>query len=97
MLGEEVVSLNTELPTQAMTAPMIGVVVFWLAGRALGAPLDAVRTFLFGALVVYGTLYFFGRVIAIALINASLALPIALLVIVGFALLAVHRSVVNVQ
>ncbi len=85
MLDGEPITVEGGVPYAAVTVPMIGVVVFWLVGRGLGAMLEPIRTFIFGALVVYGTLYFVGRVITFTVIPDSVALGLALLVIIGCA------------
>ncbi len=90
MLEGAVIDSTTSVPWSAMTGPMIAVIVFWLFGRFLGVPLEPVRTFLYGALVVYGTLYFLGRVIAAGALGTTSALVLAVLATYGFGIAAVH-------
>ncbi len=85
MLDGAPISVEGGVPYAAVTVPMIGVVVFWLVARALGALLEPIRTFIFGALVVYGTLYFVGRIITFTAMTDGLVLALALLVIIGCA------------
>ncbi len=85
MLDGAPITVEGGVPYAAVTVPMIGVVVFWLVARALGALLEPIRTFIFGALVVYGTLYFVGRIITFMAVPIGLVLILALLVILGCA------------
>lgn len=85
MLDGARITVEDGVPYAAVTVPMIGVIVFWLVARALGALLEPIRTFIFGALVVYGTLYFVGRVITFTDVSDDLALWLAFVVIVGCA------------
>ncbi len=85
MLDGAPITVEGGVPYAAVTVPMIGVVVFWLVARALGALLEPIRTFIFGALVVYGTLYFVGRIITFMAVPIGFVLIMALLVILGCA------------
>ena len=92
MLEGVPLSLETAVPPAAMTVPMIGVIAFWLVCRALGAALEPIRTFIFGALVVYGTLYFVGRAITFTDIGERATLAIAGFVIFAMAFAAVRSA-----
>lgn len=85
-------SLNVRVTTPTITTPMIGVIVFWVVVRALRVPLEPVRTFVYGALVVYGTGYLNGLVITFLPISAELALIFAMLVIIAFAYYGVQKA-----
>ena len=95
MLEGMAISVNTAVPPAAMTVPMIGVIVFWLICRAMGAALEPVRTFMIGALVVYGTLYFVGRIITFTAIGETLALLVAFLAIIATAFAGVRSATGN--
>ena len=95
LLGDGAIDLQMNVPRQAMTAPMIGVVVFWLVGRALRVPLEPVRTFLYGGILVYATLYFSGRLVAVGVVDESLGTALVLLAIVIMGFLAIHRAEVG--
>ncbi|MDG1377225.1 MAG: hypothetical protein P8P56_09445 [Yoonia sp.] len=74
-------SLNSGLPTVAMTTPMIAVVGFWAVTRILGAPLNPMRVFLFGGIAIYSLLYACGRIVSVGLMSdgqATIAGAIAL-------------------
>ena len=64
MIDIKTISLESGLPTVAMTTPMIAVVVFWATARLTGAQIQPVRTFLFGGIAVYSLLYLCGALVA---------------------------------
>ena len=92
MIEETEIGFDTVLPRSAMLAPMIGVVAFWAVGRLLSVPLNPVRVFVIGALLVYGLLYLLGRVVAVAQIDGTLALLVAAVVTFGAGYVAVVRA-----
>lgn len=64
LVDMDTVSLNSGLPKVAILTPMLAVVTFWAVARPLGAHLDPMRSFLFGGMAVYITLYAYGRLVA---------------------------------
>ena len=64
MIDIKTISLESGLPTVAMTTPMIAGVVFWATARLAGAQIQPVRTFLFGGIAVYSLLYLCGALVA---------------------------------
>ena len=85
MIPEGVVSYATEMPRSAVTAPMIAVVVFWGIVRAAGVMLDPMKTFVIGALAVYGMLYMVGRVLAVKGLSPPLVLVVNLVALMSLA------------
>ncbi|MBU0781208.1 hypothetical protein [Loktanella salsilacus] len=85
MIPSGTVSYATEMPRSAVTAPMIAVVVFWGIVRACGVPLDPMKTYVFGALAVYGMLYLVGRVLAVTGISPPLVLAVNLIALMSLA------------
>tara|TARA_R110002051_G_scaffold104963_1_gene177819 strand:- start:35507 stop:35887 length:381 start_codon:yes stop_codon:yes gene_type:complete len=64
MIDINTISLESGLPTIAVTTPMIAVIVFWATARIAGAHIGPVRTFLFGGIAVYSLLYLCGALVA---------------------------------
>lgn len=75
------IGFETEIPTSAVLTPMVAVVSFWGVSRVFGVPLDPARTFLLGAIMIYGVLFFVGRVVALTALSSSLATIVACLVL----------------
>ena len=92
MLDGQTVSLQMALPMQAMLAPMIGVVVFWLALRALRVPLDPVKCFLVGAIVVYGTFYVTGRLVSVGVTSEAVGSLLGLAIVTAAGIAAAWRA-----
>lgn len=90
-------SLNSGLPTVAMTTPMIAVIGFWAVARVLGAQLSAIRTFLFGGIAVYSLLYACGRLVANGLFSDGQATVAGALVLYFFAFCATRSNLVKEQ
>jgi hypothetical protein len=59
--------------------------VFWGIVRACGVPLDPMKTYVFGALAVYGMLYLVGRVLAVTVISPPLVLAVNLIALMSLA------------
>ena len=81
MVDLSVVSLQTVMPREAALTPMIAVVVFWAVSRVMGVPLAPAQTFLIGAIVIYGILFFMGRIVVWTPVNSSLATLVAALLL----------------
>ena len=92
MIEETEIGFDTVLPRSAMLAPMIGVVAFWGVARALSVPLNPIRVFVIGALLVYGLLYLLGRVVAVTQIDTMLGLATGALVTLVAAYVAVLQA-----
>jgi len=84
MLDLGSIGFDTQVPRSAVLTPMIAVVAFWGTCRLAGVPLDPARSFLIGAIVVYGLLFFMGRIVALTQISHTLAaLTAATILLVG--------------
>jgi len=81
-------SLNSGLPTVAMTTPMIAVVGFWAVTRILGAPLNPMRVFLFGGIAIYSLLYACGRIVSVGLLSDGQATVTGAITLYAMAFLA---------
>jgi hypothetical protein len=88
----DTVSLNSGLPTVAMLTPMIAVIGFWAVVRMLGIPLNAMRTFLFGAIAIYSLLYLCGRLVANAVMADLGGLVLFALTLFGFAYILIRTT-----
>lgn len=86
------ISLQSGLPTSAVTTPMLAVVIFWGAARVMSAPLEPLRTFLFGGIAVYSVLYFCGRLVALSYVLDTTAILAGLLVLFIGAFTAIRLS-----
>lgn len=84
MMDGAPVSVNQSVPIPAITTPMIGVIIYWLVGRALRVPLEPIRTFVFGAIVVYGTFYLSGVLITYTSLREAASLGLAIPTILAF-------------
>ena len=85
-------SVDESLPIPAVTTPMIGVIVYWLVGRAMKVPLEPIRTFVYGALVVYGTFYLLGLLISLASVPVTTALILSLAIVFVSAIIGVRAA-----
>ena len=92
MVPDADISYATELPRSAVTVPMIAVVVFWAIVRACGVPLAPVRSFLFGAIAVYGLFYVVGRLISVAEFNPALTLAVSAALLFALAFAAIRKA-----
>lgn len=92
MIDLQNIGFQTEMPRHAVLTPMIAVVGFWGITRIFGVPLDPARTFLFGAIAIYGVLFFMGRVVSLTQINSGLATIVAVLVLYVACYLAVVQA-----
>lgn len=89
------VSLDSGLPTVAMTTPMLAVVIFWAVARVMGTQLDPIRTFLFGGIAVYSLLYACGRLVGNGLFSDGAATIIGALALFGLAFMAISTNLVR--
>lgn len=90
MLDGAPVSVDQSVPIPAITTPMIGVIIYWLVGRALRVALEPIRTFVFGAIVVYGTFYLSGVLITYTPLQEAASLGLAIPTILAFAVWGIH-------
>lgn len=91
------VSLNSGLPTVAMTTPMIAVVGFWAVARVMGTRMNPTRTFLFGGIAVYSLLYVCGRVVANGFFSDGQATILGAVVLYLFAFFATRSNLVKAR
>lgn len=92
MVDIRTISLDSGLPTVAMTTPLLAVVVFWATARLFGVRMGPMRTFLFGGIAIYGLLYVCGRIVAYDLMSNNMATTFGAAALFGLAYQAIRMD-----